>query len=101
VTEPTDIEVPAPRDGEATALPEWIHRPYWSTAQACTYVAAVRGITEESARRWLNRHVVAEEWRTGDGQNVYSAHHVKRGAPVNADGTLGTDVVPAAELYHD
>lgn len=72
MTEP--IEVPAPR----TALPEWIHAPYWTTSQACVVVAAIRGINHESARRWLGRNCVPVDREPGrEGENRYAATTVR------------------------
>lgn len=93
-----DATVPEQRADDA--LPEWIDLSHWTTSQACVFVAAVRDITPESARRWLGRHVVPVDREPGrEGENRYAARVVRfRAQP---DGTLGDDPAPLANLYHD
>lgn len=53
----------------------------WTTSQACAYVASMRGITPESARRWLGRHVAPEGRDAGrDGENLWPVTTVRRNA---------------------
>jgi hypothetical protein len=86
--EVTDVEVPAPR-----------HEPHWTTDQACAHVAKVRDITEESARRWLGRHVTAVSRERGrEGQNLYVPAVVRDRA--RPDTTLPGET-SVAGLYHD
>lgn len=51
----------------------------WPTRDAATHVAAVRGISYESARRWLSRHVAPLDREPGrEGQNRYVVATVRR-----------------------
>jgi len=80
-------------------LPEPRHEPYWTTDQACAHVAKVRGIGEESARRWLGRHVTPLSRETGrEGQNLYVPATVRDRA--RPDTTLPGETTVAG-LYHD
>lgn len=91
MTEP--IEVPAPRE----PLPNWIDLSHWTTSQACVFVAAVRGITEESARRWLGRHCVPVDRQPGrDGENRYAAAVVQWRATPESPGWVTDERPPVA-----